>query len=706
MEVTADEAITTPVFFAEHILKLGAKSGSYGRDGKPIQGIYDWQSDVLTWFEDTTVLTKGSVLTPNGAGKSSVIVAALALWWISVHPTGKVVITSKDAKQLDRQVWPAMTAHREKFPAFDFVEREIRNGKGGFITGFTTDEAGRAEGWHKLDDIDGPLLYIIDEAKSVADAIDQASDRCTYNAKLITSSPGWDEGFFYESQTTKAETAEKRGYKVKAVGLLDCPHIPQSRIDNVIDTYGADHPFTLSTLYGKFMRRDDTSTFVIQKGIVEAAMETPPPYVHGGKVAMCDFAAGGAENTFTLKEGNRVTQRAWKDPDPMRAIGQFIFYFVEAGLTPAQIYGDAGGMGIPILKRMAELNWPINPINNGDPAIDDQHYENRGAEMWFTTAKVLQGRNIILPNDPVLKEQLTNRKMKPSNDGTVLGIESKKDLAKRNVPSPDRGDGVVGVLSAEEQLASSLFDTEGLAALEAAARAGTPEHGRLGIGADKPALEVGAKDSWLTVWERPVFNRSYVLVVNPARHSEPLLDHSVMVLRMPYTDDRQRQHPIRVVAKVRRPLKVDAGPLAVMVGTICRYYGGCIAIPVVNERGDVIDKLQSEGLHIYTDEDFETTKHGRNQATTFGWHTDAYTRSLWIGEIAEAVREQKVLVEDVETVMQLFQLTANNAEYKRDAESLGVGMKLQNYASAFIPPRGPTLFGGRASSTIPKSMIS
>jgi hypothetical protein len=37
----------------------------------------------------------GALVTPNGAGKSSGVVAALALWWVSVHPRGRVVITTK-----------------------------------------------------------------------------------------------------------------------------------------------------------------------------------------------------------------------------------------------------------------------------------------------------------------------------------------------------------------------------------------------------------------------------------------------------------------------------------------------------------------------------------------------------------------------------------------------------------------------------------
>jgi hypothetical protein len=64
----------TPVGFAVQVLGLA---------------LYVWQAIVLSWFENTLEMVKGSLCTPNGAGKSERIVATLALWWITVHPQGR-----------------------------------------------------------------------------------------------------------------------------------------------------------------------------------------------------------------------------------------------------------------------------------------------------------------------------------------------------------------------------------------------------------------------------------------------------------------------------------------------------------------------------------------------------------------------------------------------------------------------------------------
>jgi hypothetical protein len=656
----------TPVGFARNVLGLG---------------LYQWQADVLTWFEDTTELVKGSLCTPNGAGKSAFVDACLALWWITVHPQGVVVITTKDSKQLDNQLWPAIERHKAKFPKYDFIERMVRNGTGGFIIGFTTDDPGRAEGWHKINDFTGPLLMIGDEAKSIADGIHMALDRCTYNAKLLSSSPGLTEGLFWKSQYN--QPPPPIGYHVMRVGLLDCPHIPQSRIDNIIATYGPDHWFTRSTLHAEFTDVDSDVIKVIPKHIVRNAMENPPAYVPGGHRAFCDFGAGSAENSFTYRKGNRVTQENWKDPDPMRAVLQFVSLFVRHQLLPSEIKADAGGIGIPILARFRELGWPIIGVNNESEAKDKSRYPNKGSEDWHSAPLKIPG--LILPNDPVLLEQLTARRAAPA-DGGRLGLEKKEDMARRGVASPDRADSLVGNLADDIDGAGTLIDQEGLSKLEQGARAaGRVETGKIELAGNGGARYERSLDGWLTVFEKPISGMSYVCVVSPTRHDDPLGNHCLIIIRSGYWDEKEGAlRPARLAAKVNvSPFRLDAGPLVEMVKKVTFWYGRCIVIPVVNDRGDVIERLLREGIHIYAREDFEATKHGRTQnALKFGWENNDFNRSMWIGTLAEQVRQDKIVVEDVETVMQLYQLDGRVLNL-RDAEALGVGLQLINYASSY-----------------------
>lgn len=234
---------TSIIFFAEETLQVP---------------LYWWQDKVLTWFEAAPrQRVKGALSTPNGAGKSERIVATLVLYWMTMYPQGKVVVTTKSGLQLDTQICPAITKHRSKFAdSWKFIERRIVTPTGGTAIFFVTDEVGRAEGHHPVGDIfDGPVLIIVDEAKSVPEEIFEALDRCNYSALLYVSSPGARNGRFYDAFSPES------GFKTLQVGLADCPHIPKERIEDITRTYGHDHPFTLSTLHGKFMDHDGEARF-------------------------------------------------------------------------------------------------------------------------------------------------------------------------------------------------------------------------------------------------------------------------------------------------------------------------------------------------------------------------------------------------------------------------------------------------------------
>jgi len=234
---------TSPMYFAEEVL------------GIPL---YPWQDQVLSWFEAAPLKrVKGTLCTPNGAGKSERVVASLALWWLAIHPQGKVVVTSKSGLQLDTQVMPAITRHRAKFEGWKFIERYIETPTGGMGIFFTTDEPGRAEGHHPRGDVkDGPVLIIVDEAKSVPEEIFDALDKCSYQAILYVSSPGYMHGTFWESHSRP-----ELGFNRLKVGLAECPHISPEKIRDITTKHGPRHPFTLSTLHGEFMLDGAESRF-------------------------------------------------------------------------------------------------------------------------------------------------------------------------------------------------------------------------------------------------------------------------------------------------------------------------------------------------------------------------------------------------------------------------------------------------------------
>lgn len=225
--------------------------------------LYPWQDAILTGFEQSIGKRyKASLCSPNGAGKDSVVIAALALWWVTVHRRGTVKITSKDGSQIDEQTLPAINRHGGKFEGWRWMDRKVVTPTGGRILLFATDDPRRVEGAHRETladgsvDMEGPLLLIANEAKSVPDEILDALDRCTFDALLYASSPGPMTGRFYE-----AHYRPELGFRCVRVGLKDCPHKTPEQINDIITKYGQDSPFTRSTLHGEFMEAEGELRF-------------------------------------------------------------------------------------------------------------------------------------------------------------------------------------------------------------------------------------------------------------------------------------------------------------------------------------------------------------------------------------------------------------------------------------------------------------
>ncbi|WP_339273428.1 hypothetical protein MKY59_20270 [Paenibacillus sp. FSL W8-0426] len=115
--------------------------------------------------------------------------------------------------------------------------------------------------------------------------------------------------------------------------------------------------------------------------------------------------------------------------------------------------GVGGGVTDRLNEVIAEegLPYEVIPINNGSSSLDE-HYENLGAEMWaYIKGQLEQNMSnymngipavLQLPSDDVLISQLTTRKWSMTSKGKIL-LESKKDMKKRGLKSPDRADAYV-----------------------------------------------------------------------------------------------------------------------------------------------------------------------------------------------------------------------------------------------------------------------
>lgn len=451
--------ICTPYGFGKYMLGIPIadspvkkRVGVCGTEQETFYEIFD--NDMQRQIVDAVAPhgARVAAATANGAGKTAVIIPTVAYWAMTFHPRAKVVITSGVERQVRGQLFPALQAHKHKLKGWEFTDTQITAPNGATAIGFATNDGGRFEGWHgnknPLYDLlqhDGPLVVVVDEAKSVHERIFEAIHRCTYQHLLMVSSCGGSVGSFYRAHTTESKFYTR--FRLPA-GL--CPHADHQKNRDLIQMRGLNDRLVRSKVFAEFMAGSEGA--VIRREWVQSALDNPPAATAtGGRRVFCDFAAGGDENVIAERVGNQVQIiAAWREKNTMTACGQFIDHFRRIGISvndaPKYIAGDEGGLGKVMLDRLAEIGWRLQRENNGAKPRDPS-YRNRGAEIWYTAAKAFEEHRVVFRNaDERTIDQLTSRLGYTPSDGR-LEVESKEDMRDRGLDSPDRADAICGALS-------------------------------------------------------------------------------------------------------------------------------------------------------------------------------------------------------------------------------------------------------------------
>jgi hypothetical protein len=128
---------------------------------------------------------------------------------------------------------------------------------------------------------------------------------------------------------------------------------------------------------------------------------------------------------------------------------------------PAKVNIDVGGLGVGIYDRLIEEAHGdvVNAVNFGSkplepPPLDDTNKPsggplNRRAELWLNMRNALQEGRFSIPDDDGLHADLTSCGYKYDSSGRLV-LESKQDMRKRGMPSPDSADAMALCFSEPE----------------------------------------------------------------------------------------------------------------------------------------------------------------------------------------------------------------------------------------------------------------
>lgn len=407
----------------------------------------DWQAEALRALAKHS---RVAIRSGHGVGKTTLEAWAL-LWFMFTRPFSKVPCTAPTQRQLYDILWSEIAKWMEKAPILksffewqrtrvvqkDYPERW-------FAAARTSNKPENLAGFHE-----DHLLFIIDEASGVSDDVYETIEGAltTSDSKLlICGNPTKNSGEFYNSFHRNRSL-----YWVKKVACEDSPRVSPEYRKRLVQKYGENSDVVRVRADGEFPKAEP-DTF-IPLDIVEAAVmrEIKPDGALEIGVDVARF--GDDETVIAARVGLKlIHMETYYGQDTMITSGCVINTALQLmdrfqkDRCVVKIDDDGVGGGVTDRTRevVRERNLPIEIIDchNGGAPEDKDHYENWGTEAWAYLRDLLQNEEIELINDDDLIGQLTTRKYIMTSKGKIK-LESKNDMKKRGLRSPDRADAVV-----------------------------------------------------------------------------------------------------------------------------------------------------------------------------------------------------------------------------------------------------------------------
>jgi hypothetical protein len=413
--------------------------------------------------------------------------ARFVAWWIAIHPPGTAlaITIAPTHRQVRNIMWPHIRrcAIQANLPGEVLTQTWKINGDI-VAYGFSPSpyDESAAQGIHAPN-----LLIVVDEAGGIGEVVGQALEALMTGGNtrlLLLGNPPTDkEDSWFERccnsplyNVIPISAYDTPNFTGEEVGLCKtCPpqvephkitkHLVDERwVKDVIDEFGADSPFVEARVHARFPRA--VANKVIPFSWCESAAQNENP-AEGHLIRLgVDIAAdGGDEFVIAKADGFNITMEHRSSGHANQNavdVASVVSRHIEAAIAEhekrqvaakVQVKIDTIGLGwgvVSLLEKWCdERKWnaKIVPVNVSERANDQDKFRNQRAEMWWNGRMMLQptpeGRQEIkLGVDRPTMAQLAGPTFKSDSAGRIQ-IESKHEMKRRGVTSPDRAEAVL-----------------------------------------------------------------------------------------------------------------------------------------------------------------------------------------------------------------------------------------------------------------------
>jgi hypothetical protein len=412
----------------------------------------------------------------HDAGKSFVA-SRVVSWWLSVHPHGEAfaVTTAPTAAQVSAILWREIRRAHKKGKLHGYItsgavpEWKLPDGEQiGYGRKPADEDQAAFQGIHALH----PLI-VVDEAcgvpKTLFDAVDALAtneaarvlaignpdDPSSHFATVCRPGSGWNV-IRIDGLQTPNFTAEALGQHpelaklFKKLGLGPTEEfVPDGLrplllsplwVSERIHRWGVESPIFTAKVQGEFP--EIAEDVLISPRLIREAQErtlTPGPR----SILGVDVARFGSDRTILCLRRGPVARIVgdFSKQATTDTTGRVIAAKAEHRVDEIRV--DGVGVGGGVVDQLIENGHDVVDMQAGAGAADNEHFLNARAEwFWGLRKRFEQGDIDLDPDDDELAAQLGAIRYEYTSRGQVK-IESKDDMKKRKLPSPDKADALM-----------------------------------------------------------------------------------------------------------------------------------------------------------------------------------------------------------------------------------------------------------------------
>lgn len=421
----------------------------------------DWQGEVAS---DVAKYAKVAVKSGQGVGKTA-LEAGLIIWFLVCRPYSKVIATAPTMQQLYDVLWAEIAKWLDSSKVKNLLTWTktkvymVGDSERWFATAKTATKPENMQGFHE-----DHMLIVVDETSGVADPIMEAILGTLTgfdNKLLLMGNPNRIEGVFFD-----AFNKDRDKFRTHTVSSRNSKRTSRDNITMLESKYGKDSDVVRVRIDGQFPK-GALDSFISLETVELACSKENRIKQQDIAVAQIlhigvDVARFGDDKTvITPRISAKVFEfRKYTKKSTMETAGNVIkccrdymsqFPHIKRCLIKVDDSGVGGGVTDRLNEVIREEKLPctVIPVNNGDSAADG-YYFNLGAQIWGNIKELLennfsnnlQGKQdvqIELPHDEEMIKQLSVRKYHMTSKGKIQ-LESKEDMKKRGLGSPDTAD--------------------------------------------------------------------------------------------------------------------------------------------------------------------------------------------------------------------------------------------------------------------------